>query len=405
MPLIKRITDFFASPKGRISGLWLSYFLYWGSIAPFIPYVGIYYDSIGLTGSQIGTLNSVRAIVSFISAIAIAFVTDVLRRRKLVFVLCIVGMIAALVIFPFAASFITLLPVIALYSAFQAPAIAILDQDTLSSLENPRNYSKVRVGGSYGWGSIIFFAGLILDRPGTPLQIIFMLHIGLLVVLLGLVAFLPKSSPHANAKKASIKDVAALFQHPGFALWMGIIFLFGMAEASLINFLFLHIRDIGGSASLMGLAMTFAILGEIIGFNLAKRVQGRIGSRRMIVLAFAFRTLWYLLIAANPVPLLVLPIQILGGGSFSLIEAGSVAYVNERAPGRIGTTAQGVRSSILLRLSAAVGSLFSGAIYQRSGSARMYLIMAGVSTVSFILAALLRRAERQREAAANPSPQ
>ena len=398
MSLFIRAREFFASPKGRVAGLWASYFFYWGSLAPFIPYVGLYYDSIGLSGTQIGALNSLRAVVSFISAIAIAFLADVLRRRKLILVLCILGMMVSLIIFPFMASFVTLLPIIALYSAFQAPAIAILDQDTLSALENPRNYSKVRVGGSYGWGIIIFFAGLLIDHPGTPLTIIFVLHISLLLVLLALVAFLPKSDPVATEEKASFKDVADLFRYPGFALWMAVIFLFGMAEASLINFLFLHIRDIGGSTTLMGLSMSFAILGEVIGFSLARRMQGRIGSRRMIVLAFAIRTVWYILIGLNRNPLLVLPILILGGGSFSLIEAGSVAYVNERAPQRIGTTAQGVRSSILLRLSAAVGSLIAGAIYQRSGSARMYLTMAVISAVSFILAALLRRADRRREA-------
>jgi len=397
MTLTNRIKDYFASPKGRLSGLWLSYFFYWGSIAPFIPYVGLYYDSVGLSGNQIGALNSVRAIVSFVSAIAIAFLTDLLRRRKLVFILCILGMIAALFVFPFALSFVTLLPIIALYSAFQAPAIAILDQDTLSTLENPRNYSKVRVGGSYGWGIIIFFAGLIIDRPGMPLSVMFTMHIFFLLVLLLLVAFLPKTDPAGVVEKASFQDVVDLFHRPGFLLWMGIIFLFGMAEASLINFLFLHIRDIGGSSSLMGLAMSFAILGEIIGFNLAKRVQGRVGSRRMIVLAFLFRTFWYILIGINRNPLLVLPIQILGGGSFSLIEAGSVAYVNERSPARIGTTAQGIRSSILLRLSAAVGSLIAGSLYQSVGSARMYLIMAGLSVFSLILAAILRTAERRRE--------
>ena len=129
----------------------------------------------------------------------------------------------------------------------------------------------------------------------------------------------------------------------------------------------------------MGITMTFAILGEIVGFTISKRLQGRVGSRRMIVLSFAIRTLWFILIGINRIPLLVLPIQIFGGISFSLIESGSVAYVNERSPGRIGTTAQGVRSAILLRLSSVIGSLIAGGIYQHSGSSRMYGIMAIVS--------------------------
>lgn len=399
MPLIARIKAYIASPAGRLVSLWLSFFLYWGAIASFIPYLSLYYDNIGLTGTQIGTLNSVRSALSFISAIIIAFLSDVLRRRKLVFILCILGMILLLAIFPAMASFITILPVIALYSALQTPNIAILDQETLAILENPRDYSKVRVGGSFGVGVITLLTGLIVDWPGIPFTIIFLLHIILLLILLLLVLCLPGShDPHKQGRIPSYKDVLALFRIPGFALWLGVIFLYGFGDASLVNFFFIHIRDIGGSASLMGLATTFSIVGEIAGYFLAQRVQQRVGSRRMIVLSFVFRTIWFVLIALNHTPLLVLPIQVLSGISFALIGAGSVAYVNERAPAHIGTTAQGIRSAILIRLSGVVGSLVSGAIYQRSGAVRMYLILAAISAASFVLAALLRHAERRREA-------
>ena len=398
LSFVRRFKVLFASPRGRLISLWLSFFLYWGAIASFIPYLSLYYDNIGLTGTQIGTLNSVRSALSFISAIIIAFLSDVLRRRKLVFILCILGMILLLAIFPSMATFITILPVIALYSALQTPNIAILDQETLSVLENPRDYSMVRVGGSFGVGIITLLTGLIVDRPGMPFTIIFLLHIILLLILLLLVLCMPGShDQQKQGKIPSYKDVLALFRIPGFALWLGIIFLFGFGDASQVNFLFLHIRNVGGSASLMGLATTFSIVGEIAGYYLAQRVQLRVGSRRMIVLSFVFRTIWFVLIALNRTPLLVLPIQVLNGISFALIGAGSVAYVNERAPAHIGTTAQGVRNAILIRLSGVVGSLFSGAIYQRSGPVHMYLVLAAISAASLVLAILLRRAERRRE--------
>ena len=403
MSFFTRVKAFIASPAGRRINLWFSFFLFWGAIASFIPYLSLYYDSIGLTGTQIGTLNSVRAALSFITAIAIAFLSDVLRRRKLVFILAIFGMVILLAIFPYMASFITILPIIAFYSALQTPNIAILDQETLSILKNPRDYSIIRVGGSFGVGVITLLTGLIIDRPGMPLSAIFYLHIVLLILLLFLILALPDSQDQQQQGKIpSTKDIVDLFRVPGFALWLGIIFLFGLGDAAMINFLFLHIRSIGGSASLMGLATAFSIAGEIAGYYLAQRVQRSVGSRRMIILAFIFRTLWFVLIAFNRAPLLVLPIHILNGIGFSLVSAGSVAYVNERAPAHIGTTAQGVRSAILIRLSGVVGSLIAGFIYQRSGSTRMYLIFAVFSIISLLLAAILRSADRRREARLNP---
>ena len=395
--IFQRIKAFFHTPRGILAGLWGAYFLYWGSLAPIVPFMGLYYASIGLSGSQIGQLGGVRSMVSFVSAIALAFLSDVLRRRKLILIICILGMIATAFVLPSLLSFATLLPVIALYSVFLSPAIAILDEATLRALNNPRDYSKVRVGGSYGWGIIVLIAGIIMDLPAVPLSIIFPLHIFFLVLLLALVLYLPevKDIGTAKAKGASFSDVWALLRRPGFALWMGIIFLFGATEASVINFLFLHIQNLGGSALLMGAAMTFAIFGEIVGFTVAKRVQHKVGSRRMIVISFALRAVWFIAVALIKQPFIMLPIQVLGGFGFALIESGSVAYVNERAPQRIGTTAQAVRSAILIRLSTAVGSLICGALYQIYGSAVMYAIMAVVTLFSLILAFILRTVERK----------
>jgi len=402
MSFIKRTQSFFAKPKARLAGLWTAYFLFWGAIATFIPYVSLYYETVGLGGTQIGAINSVRALVSFISAIAIAFLSDVLRRRKLVFIVCVLGMIVTLAIFPFMASFITILPIMALYSAFQTPNIAILDQETLSILEDPKNYSKVRVGGSYGIGIITLAAGLLIDLPGISLSFIFVLHILLMLALLVLVLLLPDSEADtAGGDSPSVKDLRALFRIPGFALWLGMILLYGIGDASVINFLFLHVRAIGGSASLMGLMTAFSIAGQIIAFAVARRIKSRIGSRRIMIISFVLRTIWFVLIGINTNPLLVLPIHILSGASFAFIDAGSVAYINERVPGRIGTTAQALRSAILIRLSAALGSLVVGALFQRFGSGNMYLIMAVFSAVSMILAFILRQREHRRETAAS----
>jgi len=399
-PFQGKLQSYFRTQRGSIVGLWAAYFLYWGSIAPFVPYLGLYLESVQLSGNQIGQLGSLRALVSFFSAIALAFLSDVLRRRKLILLICVVGMIAALILFPYMASFATLLPVVVLYSIFQSPAIAILDEDTLRALENPRDYSMVRMGGSLGWGIMVFLAGLILNRPDAPLSVMFSLHIVLLLPLLGLIIFLPAAHQNTpkETEKARFSDILDLMRFPGFALWMGIIFLFGLTEASMINFLFLHIKSLGGNSIVMGLAMVMAIVGEIAGFAVAKRLQGRIGSRRMMVISFVFRLVWFILMALIRQPAVILPVLMLSGGSFAMIEAGSVAYVNERAPRKIGTTAQGVRSAILIRLSMAVGSLLAGWLYQDFGSGVMYGAMGAFSAASLVLAIRLRAADRRREA-------
>jgi predicted MFS family arabinose efflux permease len=394
-----RIKAFFQSPRGTRAGLWGAYFLYWASLAPFIPFVGLYYESINLTGSQIGQLGSIRSLVSFISSILLAFLSDFLRRRKLILRACILGMTTALLIFPHAASFATLVPIVVLYSVFLSPTGAILDENTLRSLDNPRDYSKVRLGGSVGWGIIVLITGWLLDNAAVSLTIIFNLHIILLILLFAFSWLLPEAerAPGVSAEKVSFKDVWKMLRLPAFLPWMGIIFLWGVADSSIINFLFLHIKHLGGSSSLMGTAMSAAILGEIIGFTAAKRIQRKVGTRIMMVLSLAVLGFWFIIASLIKQPYLFLFFMVIAGAGFSLMHAGSVSYVNMRAPKQIGTTAQAVRSAIQMGLGSSIGALISGALYQAYGSVTLYRIMACIALIGFFLALQLRSVEFSRE--------
>ena len=396
--LTGRINTFFRTPRGTRAVLWGTFFLYWAGQAPFIPFIGLYYESINLSGVQIGQLGSIRSLVSFASSILLAFLSDFLRRRKLILRICILGMIAALLIFPRAASFWSLLPIVTLYSIFLSPTTAILDETTLRSLDNPRDYSKVRMGGPVGWGILILITGWLLDNTAVSLTVIFNLHIFLLIPLLAFSWLLPEAdrTPGVSAEKASFKDVWEMLRLPAFLPWMGLVLLWGVVDSSILNFLFLHIKGIGGSPALMSAALFISILGEIAGFAAAKRIQHKVGSRMMMALAFCMYFILFTVVSFIKQPFMILPFMIFGGGGFSLIHAGSVAYVNQSAPGRIGTTAQAVRGTIRLGLGSGIGALISGALYQAYGSTALYRTMAFITLIAFFLGLLIRSLERSR---------
>ena len=394
-----RISTFFRTPRGTRAGLWGMYFLFWASLAPFIPFVGLYYESINLNGVQIGQLSSIRSLVSFVSSILLAFLSDVLRHRRLILRVCILGMVAALLLFPRAASFATLVPIVVLYSVFLSPTNAILDETTLLSLDNPRDYSKVRLGGSLGWGILVFITGWLLDNAAVSLTVIFDLHIFFLILLFIFSWLLPEAghAPGVSKEKVSFKDVGEMLRLPAFLPWIGILFLWGAADSSIIAFLFLHIKFLGGGTSLMGMLLSASILGEIAGFIAAKRIQHKIGTRMMMIISLAVLCLWFTSASLIKQPALLLFFMVIAGAGFSLMHAGSVAYVNQRAPKQIGTTAQALRGAIQMGLGSGTGALISGALYQAYGSIILYRIMAVVAFIGFLLALLLRFLERSRE--------
>ena len=395
----RRLKEFLRTPRGIFIGLWFSYFVYWGAMASLHGYLNLYFQSIGLSGIQIGRLSSLRMIVSFIGAIILAFLTDIMRKTKMMLIICMAGMSATLIFYPQMSTFALLIPVVLLHSIFQSPVMSILDQNTLSSLENPRDYSRVRVGGSIGWGLSVLGIGFLLDQPGIPMQIIFLLSFILLLVMMLLVILLPANpdEERQKAQKASLADIKNLFLIPGFALWMAILFARGFTESSVMNFYFIYLRDIGVSASFIGTLVIIGIAGETVGFSLARRIQSRRGARSMMLLSMVMRILWFGLVIMINQPSLLLLVQLLDGVSIAMIFSSSVAYVNERVPGHIGTTAQAIRAMVFSSLSGAVGSLFSGSLYDNYGGKTMFAVMAVILMITLVFGYLLRKVESKRK--------
>jgi PPP family 3-phenylpropionic acid transporter len=389
--LVSRIKTFFNSPRGIQINLWLSFFIYWAGAAAVLPYLSVYFESAALKGTQIGQLSSIPYFVSMISSVLFAFLSDVSKQHKTVLRLCALGLIVVMAIFPIANSFISFLPIVIMWSVINAPFNSIMDQTTLTSLENPENYGKIRVGGSIGWGIMVLVTGFLIDHVSLGLKVIFYVHIFFLILFLINTVNMPdRKKVHADTENpANLKMIWDMLRLPGFVPFLVMMIIWGIGEASISNFLFLHIKSLGGSSTLMGIALSISLIGEIVTFSIANKLQVKMGPQKMMLLSFLvlFAWLFGLSLIRNPnaIPLF----QIFGGAGFALIQSGSVAYVNSRAPKELGTTAQAIRGGILSGLGVGTGSLISGVIYESSGSVVLFRNMALFVITGFLIGVFL----------------
>lgn len=293
-PPISKLRVYFASPKGKRVSLWLTFFLFWGGAAAVIPFISVYYESVNLSGSQIGQLNSIPLFVTLISSVAFGFLSDVSKRNILLLRICAVGMIVALFLFPQAQTFTAFLPIVLIYSVFQAPFSPIVDETTLVAIENPEVYGKVRAGGSIGWGVMVLATGFLIDNLGLGTPVIFYVNIAFLVLFFLITAILPDSTAKKTTSRSDVtlKKLGKMLLQPGFLAVFLLIIIWGMGESSIGNFLFLHIKHLGGSSTLMGTALSISLIGEIITFSMADKIQAKIGEFKMILLAFIVLFIW-----------------------------------------------------------------------------------------------------------------
>lgn len=383
--------------------MWVAFFLFWGGAASVLSFSAVYYESVGMAGSQIGQLNSIPLFITLISSVVFGFLSDISKRNRLLLRICVVGMIAALFMFPRVENFTAFLPIVFIYSIFHAPINPIIDETTLVALENPGIYGKVRVGGSIGWGLMVLVSGFLIDNLGIGIPVIFYINIAFLLVFFLVTEFMPTSNtkkPDARSD-VTLQKLRKMLAQPGFLLIFLLIIIWGMGEASIANFLFLHIKHLGGSSTLMGTALAVSLIGEIITFSRADKIQAKVGEFGMVLMAFIVLILWLTGLSLIKNPNLIPIFQVFGGAGFALIQSGTVAYVNRRAPKELGTTAQALRGGVLSGLGTGVGALISGRLYEFSGSSVLFRIMSFVQMGGLMLGVLIFL--REKRAMSSPS--
>ena len=200
--------------------MWVAFFIFWGGAASVLGFSAVYYESVGLAGSQIGQLNSIPLFITLLSSVVFGFLSDISKRNRLILRICTVGLIAALFMFPRVGTFAAFLPIVFIYSIFSAPINPIIDETTLVALENPEIYGKVRVGGSIGWGLMVLISGFLIDNLGIGISVIFYINIAFLLVFFLVTEFMPRPGTKETGAgtDVTLQKLGKMLVQPGFML-------------------------------------------------------------------------------------------------------------------------------------------------------------------------------------------
>ncbi len=355
------------------------YFLFFGSMACLIPYLALYYQSLGLDARQIGLLVGLPAVVNVFSTPIWTGYADATRRHRLVFGVLSVGTLAFVIALSQARNFGFLLVIILTQSFFYSAISPLVDNTVMVMLGEQRaQYGKLRMWGAVGWGLAAPLMGWFTDAHGLLWAFggFSALFVGAALVGQGL----PLDLSHVG--QPFWRGMQSLLTNRRLALFLGLVFVGGMAQSSVNNFLFLHLDKLGATQIVMGLALTISTLSEIPMLFFSDRMLRRFGARGMLILAMSVYALRLLLYSLSGSAWLVLLIQLLHGFTYSAMWVAGVSYANEIAPPGLGATAQGLFATTTFGISVGIGSLLAGMLYQAWGGRMMYLVFALFVTAS-----------------------
>ena len=364
------------------------YFLFYGAFSVMLPFMAIFYKAQGLNGGQIGLLAALPPIISFFGAPLWTGAADASHHHKLITLVSMLGVAITTFLIPGIASFGGLLLMISLYAFLGAPTASLVDSAVLTMLgDYKERYGRVRLWGTVGYGAIAPFAGYLIGRLGLKWA-----FWGYAILMLGGFLIVTRIPFRQSRSTGSFRGgMRALLGNRPWMLFLVMVFIAGIGNATINNYLFVYMQSLGASNILMGFALTASTLSEIPAMFFSDRLLRRFGARGMLIIAMTTIGLRLICYSLTTQPWVVLLIQLCHGLTFAAIFTAGVYYADQVAPPGMKATTQGMFSGTLMGFGSAAGGLLGGLLLESFSPGGMYGFIGTLVLVGLIAFLLVER--------------
>jgi PPP family 3-phenylpropionic acid transporter len=352
----------------------LVYFIYYTGFGIYLPFINIYYRDIGLSGLEIGFINTLAPLVGMLSAPLWGILNDRFGKTRVLLAIAVLGSILAGWGIAAAGTYIVLIPITAIFSLFYSTIQPMLDSNTLLLLGDHRErYGSIRLWGSAGYVVLTLLGGYLLQRLG--LAWLFPLFTICMAALLISLLWYPVRRVDLGSSPRIFETLWAMLRQPRWLVFVIAIMLMWVAANGMHTFLGVYLAEMGASQGLIGIAMALGGATEIPTMYFGARLLKHFAPKKMIAIgmfSYMVRMFFY---AIMPTPEWAPLIALLNSVTFGFFWIGSVAYVNELAPDEIKATSQGLLLAIL-NMASLISATFCGWLYDTTGPANLFLILS-----------------------------
>lgn len=346
--------------------------------------------------SLVATLNSIGMLLG---SWLWGTVSDYIKRRRLLAILTLglAGFIGILIALPSENIVLaTALPRFLFFAGIGTVSIAVVSASSLVQRRG-KNLSYISSARAFGFAAGSVIAGVLLDRFGFR----FAYSLAAFLPMAGFACLWLLPSENPVRPKEKIGAWKAIFSSGLFDLYLATA-LRQMAIFGTFSLLFIYMESIGIPVILMGVVSAANTATQVLALLVFGWLADRVGRRRIFMLGFFSSILVPLLFAfATNIYGMIAGYTILGL-SFSSLYVGSTAHIGDRVP----THRQGQMLG-LYESSRGLGGLFgpviAGAITPIVGFSSMFLAMAGIATLGFLVMMLGNTILGRRITAGNAS--
>lgn len=371
------------------------YFINYSGFAIFLPFINIYYRNIGLSGFEIGIINTLSPLIGMLSGPLWGILNDRFGKTRVLLGIAVTGSILAVWGISAANTFAILLPISALFSLFYSTLVPMIDSNTLLLLGDQRErYGAIRLWGSVGYVIMTLLGGQLLNWLG--LNWIFPIFTVCMLVFLIAIFWFPTRPVDLGKATRLFNTLWVMLRQPHWLIFILSVVFMWVAANGMNIFLGVYMKDMGGNETLFGITMAVSGATEIPIMYYGSQLLKRFSPRRLIAAAMLAYILRMALYGFMPSPLWAPYISVINSVTFGLFWIGSIAYVNELAPDEIKATSQGLLLAVM-NLASLISTAFSGWLYDIAGPANLFRILSLFCLAAVIIFVLGTIGNRRKE--------
>jgi MFS family permease len=360
------------------------YIFYFAAVGIYLPFLPLFLTRLNMNSLQIGFLMSVGPLAGIFAQAVWGTLADRYHRRKEYLLMALT--LTAIISFSlsFGKSFTTLAVLLLLYALTNSPITALSDALVLNTLEDRKDYGKIRRWGSLGFALTAALGGLVFSY----LDLAWFGAIEGIILLGSLLWAKSLSNPRDTMQAVSTmpSPFFSVVKAPGLVVFLMITFLFMAPYNAYSVFFGWHMQTLGASRWWIGLGWTIAALSEMLVFSKGSAWLRRFHPQQLIAMAGIIFTLrWVGYSVVQDYHLIVL-LQISQSLSFALFYLAGVEYLNLLLPPYLQGSAQSAFNAVSFGISAIVGTVGAGWLIRVGEVELMYRISALLTVGGIILA-------------------
>lgn len=359
----------------------LHYFLYFAVLGTILPYLGLYFKSLGFSAIEIGQLLGVMMVTKVVAPNIWGWLAD--RSGKHIFwvrlataITFLAGM--GLLVFE---SFWPLFFTIMVFSFFWHASLPQFESFTFHCLgdKDKNRYGEIRL-----WGSIGFIVAVIVF--GWQIEHFSVSLIPVDLVLLFLVvwasSFLVRDGKPYEDQHAA-EGFINILRRPEVASLLIVSFLVQLSHGAYYAFYSIQLSALGYEKTTIAWLWALGVIAEIAVFLWMSRLFSSFSIRNLILLSIALTIFRWLMIGFGADSFVILFFaQLLHAASFGLFHAAAIYLIDQYFKGRHHGKGQAIFAASSHGLGGAVGMLLAGYSWTAGGANLAY----GLSAIMVLLA-------------------